>query len=137
MVEMSLTYEGQQRCTAVHAPSKKKIVTDAPTDNGGRGQNFAPSDLLAAALGSCMLTYIGKAGDKNGWDVTGTRIVLQKEMVADPLRRVGRITIDIYLNREFEDRDMRILTNAVTTCPVKLSISDQIEVPITFHQPEN
>jgi len=135
MVELTLTYDGQQRCTAVHKPSRKKISTEAPVDGGGAGQNFAPSDLLAAALGTSVLSYIGKAADKNDWDVDGTKVVIQKEMVADPMRRVGRITIDIYLNRSFDDKDMRILTNAVTTCPVKLSISDQIEVPITFHQP--
>jgi putative redox protein len=135
MVEMHLTYDGQQRVTAVHVPTKKKIQTDAPVDNGGKGQSFSPSDLLASALGACMLTYIGKAGDRNGWNVEGTRIVLQKEMVADPMRRVGRIIVDIYLNQAFDDKDMRTLTNAVTTCPVKLSISDQIEVPITFYQP--
>jgi len=136
MVEMTLIYDGDQRSTAIHGPSGTKLISDAPVDNGGKGESYSPTDLVAAGLGACMLTYIGKAADKNAWDVRGTRIVVQKEMVADPLRRIGRIVVDIHLTHAFDDKDMKILTNAVTTCPVKLSISDQIEVPITFHVPE-
>lgn len=135
MVEMMLTYDGDQRSTAVHGPSGTVLIIDAPVDNGGKGESYSPSDLVATALGACMLTYIGKAADRHGWDVSGTRIVVQKDMVADPLRRIGRLVVDIHLTRDFDDKEMRILTNTVTTCPVKLSISDQIEVPITFHLP--
>jgi len=135
MVEMTLTYDGDQRSTAVHGPSGTVLIIDAPVDNGGKGESYSPSDLVATGLGSCMLTYIGKAADRHGWDVRGTRIVVQKDMVADPLRRIGRLVVDIHLTRDFDDKEMRILTNTVTTCPVKLSISDQIEVPITFHLP--
>lgn len=132
MVEISLVYEGQLRSTARHMPSGTTLVADAPVDNHGRGESFSPTDLVATALGSCMLTYIGLAADKHGWDVVGTKISVKKEMVADPLRRIGRLIVDITMPREFDDKEMKILTNAVTTCPVKLSISDRIEVPITF-----
>lgn len=135
MVEITAVYTGHQRSIAVHGPSSTELIADAPADNGGRGESFSPTDLLVTGLGTCMLTYIGKTGDRYEWDVSGTRIVLKKDMVADPMRRIGRITVDIYLPRKFDDREMRILTNAVTTCPVKLSVSDQIEVPITFHLP--
>lgn len=135
MVEISLVYEGQLRSTARHMPSGTTLVADAPVDNHGRGESFSPTDLVATALGSCMLTYIGLAADKHGWDVVGTKISVKKEMVADPLRRIGRLIVDITMPREFDDKEMKILTNAVTTCPVKLSVSDRIEVPITFHTP--
>jgi putative redox protein len=134
MVEIDLVYEGQLRSTARHTPSGTTLVADAPVDNHGRGESFSPTDLVATALGSCMLTYIGLAADKHGWDMVGTRISVKKEMVADPLRRIGRLIVDITLNRDFDDKGLKILTNAVTTCPVKLSISDRIEVPITFKQ---
>lgn len=134
MVEMSLVYDGDLRSTATHGPSAATVVVDAPVDNHGRGESFSPSDLLATALGGCMLTYIGLAADRHGWDLRGTRLTIKKEMVADPLRRVGRLTVDIYLVRKCDDKEMKILTNAVTTCPVKLSISERIQVPITFHQ---
>lgn len=137
MVEITLTYNGQLRSTALHGPSGKTLVTDAPADNHGKGESFSPTDLLATALGSCMLTYIGLAANRHGWDVVGTVITVKKEMVADPLRRVGRLTVEIALTRAFDDKEMKILTNSVTTCPVKLSLSDQIEVPIHFIQPGN
>ena len=135
MVEITLTYNGELRSTAIHGPSGKTVVTDAPVDNHGKGESFSPTDLLATALGSCMLTYIGMAANRHGWDVAGTVIVVRKEMVADPLRRVGRLTVEILLTRHFDDKEMKILTNSVTTCPVKLSLSSQVEVPIHFVQP--
>lgn len=133
MVEMTISYEGELRCKAVHGPSGAIVHTDAPVDNHGRGESFSPSDLLAASLGACMLTIMGISAERHEWDLTGTRITVKKEMIADPLRRVGRLVVDIHLNRAFDDKEMKILTNAVTTCPVKLSISDRIEVPVTFH----
>lgn len=135
MVEMTITYNGEQRCTASHGPSGAVVLTDAPVDNGGKGESFSPTDLLATALGSCMLTYIGKVADQHSWNAAGTRLVVQKEMVADPMRRIRRLVIDIYLSHSTDDKQLQMYTNAVTVCPVKLSISDQIEVPVTFHQP--
>ena len=136
MVEITAVYDGHQRSTAVHGPSGAILVTDAPIDNGGKGEGYSPTDLLVTGLGTCMLTYLGKAGDRYDWDLRAARIVLKKEMIADPMRRVGRIVVDIHLPRSFDDKEMKVLTNAVTTCPVKLSISDLVEVPITFHLPE-
>lgn len=81
-----------------------------------------------------MLTYMGMAARRQGWDLAGTTVRVQKEMVADPLRRIGRITVTITLNRVYDDREMKILANSVTSCPVRLSISDMIEVPVHFHQ---
>lgn len=132
MVEMTLVYEGQLRCAATHGPSGTTLVTDAPVDNHGRGESFSPTDLLATALGSCMLTYVGLAADKHGWKLEGTRLTVKKEMVADPLRRIGRLSVDIRLPAQMDDASLKILTNAVTSCPVKLSISEAIQVPITF-----
>ena len=132
MVEMKMIYEGELRCSVSHGPSGKTLITDAPVDNHGRGESFSPTDLLATALGSCMLTYIGLTADKHGWDVRGTRLTVKKEMIADPLRRVGRLIIDITLNAPFDDGQIKILTTAVTMCPVRLSISEKIQVPITF-----
>lgn len=132
MVEMTLVYEGQLRCAATHGPSGTTLVTDAPVDNHGRGESFSPTDLLATALGSCMLTYVGLAADKHDWKLEGTRVSVKKEMVADPLRRIGRLSVEIRLPAPMDDPALKILMNAVTTCPVKLSISEKIQVPITF-----
>lgn len=135
MVEMTILYEGDLHCVIKHGPSGAEITTDAPVDNMGRGESYSPTDLLAASLASCMATTMGIAAVKNSWELNGTRIVIKKEMIADPLRRIGRLVVDIFLNAPFADREMKVLTNAVTTCPVKLSISDRVLVPVTFHQP--
>ena len=134
MVEMKMIYEGELRCSASHGPSGKTLITDAPIDNHGKGESFSPTDLLATALGTCMLTYIGLTADKHGWDVRGTKRTVKKEMVADPLRRVGRLIIDIVLNAHYDDGQIKIMTTAVTMCPVRLSISEQIQVSVTFVQ---
>jgi len=131
MVEMKLKYEGELRTTVEHGPSGTKIITDAPVDNQGRGESFSPTDLMASALASCMLTYIGLTANKYGWDVVGTKIAVQKEMIADPLRRIGRLIVNITMNKKFTEPELTLFMNAVSTCPVKLSISEKIQVPIT------
>lgn len=132
MVEIQISYDGDLRSTATHGPSGVSLITDAPVDNHGKGESFSPTDLLATALGTCMSTYLGLASNRNGYDLVGTRIRVTKEMTADPLRRVGKLAVTITLPRAMDDKDVKILTNSVTACPVKLSISDRIDVPITF-----
>lgn len=133
MVEITITYNGELRSTASHGPSGTVLVADAPVDNHGKGESFSPTDLLATALGTCMLTYVGITGKAHGWPVEGTRLIVKKEMIADPLRRVNRLVVDIYLPPGFKEEHIAVITNAVITCPVKLSISERIHVPITFH----
>ena len=132
MVEITLTYEGDLRTRAVHGPSGTELVTDAPVDNYGKGESFSPTDLLATSLGSCMLTYVGLAANKHGWDVRGTTVKVRKEMVADPIRRIGRLTVEIDIPTELSDQDLAIVEQFVTSCPVKQSISERIEVPLTI-----
>src|SRR5476651_974551 len=88
MVEMHAEYKGQLSCVVRHGPSGAEITTDAPKDNHGLGRNFSPTDLLAAALGTCMLTVMGIYAQKHNWDLTGARAEIVKEAVADPVRRV-------------------------------------------------
>ena len=93
VVKMHLVYEGNLRCRLTHGPSGSEILTDAPVDNMGKGEAFSPTDLLAAALGSCMLTVMGIAAGRNNVDLTGTTVQVEKEMVATPVRRIGKITV--------------------------------------------
>ncbi|MEN9281509.1 MAG: hypothetical protein RL594_444 [Bacteroidota bacterium] len=132
MVEITLTYDGDLRTRASHGPSGTELITDAPVDNHGKGESYSPTDLLATALGSCMLTYVGLAANKHGWDVRGTTVTVKKEMIADPLRRIGRLTVDIYVPLELTDQDLAIIEQAVVTCPVKQSISERIQVPLSI-----
>ncbi len=132
MVQINISYEGDLHCSLVHVPSGAHVETDAPVDNHGRGASFSPTDMVAAALGSCMATLMGiKARDKD-IDITGTTISVLKEMTNVPVRRIGRLIVDILLPRDYSDAEMTILRNAALTCPVMKSINQEIIVETTF-----
>ena len=89
METASIIYNGELRTTATHVRSGTVINTDAPVDNNGKGERFSPTDLVATALGSCMLTIMGiKARDK-GWNIDGTKVSVEKIMGTDPRRITG------------------------------------------------
>jgi len=132
----TVNYEGDLRTVALHLGSDTQIETDAPTDNNGKGQRFSPSDLVATALGSCMLTIMGmKARDLN-IDLKGTRIDIQKHMKADP-RRIGGVTLTFHFpeNLELSDKNRIILQRAADTCPVMYSIHSDIQVQVHYNWP--
>src|SRR5271165_5581230 len=97
MVKTSIVYEGQLRCALTHEPSGSVIRTDAPKDNMGRGEAFSPTDLVAAALGSCMLTIMGIAAAKHSIDLKGTSVEVGKEMITSPVRRIGSISVTLHM----------------------------------------
>ena len=132
MVEIQVRYEGTLRCEAVHGPSGNRLETDAPVDNGGRGDVFSPTDLVATALGTCMLTILGKRAEASGWDVGVPTAKVVKEMVADPDRRIARLTVDIHVPAELEARQREVLERAALTCPVHKSLSPETEIPVRF-----
>ena len=129
----TVVYEGNLRTIATHVQSGTVIETDAPVDNQGKGERFSPSDLVATALGSCMLTIMGmKARDMN-IDLRGTKIEVQKLMKADP-RRIGGINLTFSFPHELSltEKDRVILERAAHTCPVIYSINPEIEVKVDF-----
>ena len=132
MVEMTVEYEGELRCTGQHGPSGTRVVTDAPVDNHGRGQSFSPTDLLATSLGACMLTIMGIRAAREGWDVAGTRARVVKHMVADPRRRVGRLEVSVSVPVELDASARDALREAALSCPVFESLHPAIDVPVHF-----
>lgn len=135
MVRIEIAYQGQLRCQAIHAPSGSRLLTDAPVDNQGRGESFSPTDLVATALGTCMLTIMGIAAHKHDLDLTGTTVTVLKEMTSEPPRRIARLTVEIALNRSFEPDQLTMLKNAALTCPVHKSLHPEIEIPVEFRLP--
>lgn len=132
----TVIYEGELRTVALHMSSGTRIETDAPTDNQGKGERFSPSDLVATALGSCMLTIMGmKARDLN-IDLKGTRIEIQKQMKADP-RRISGISLTFHLPEQLQlsEKNKLILQRAADTCPVFYSIHPDIDVQVNFNWP--
>lgn len=128
MVQIDIAYHGQLRCKAVHQPSSTGLQTDAPVDNQGLGESFSPTDLLATALGTCMLTIMGITAQKHGWALEGSTARVKKHMVADPARRVGRLDVHIRVPAEFDEPAREVLLAAARGCPVTNSVSDKIDV---------
>ena len=137
-VEIDIRYDGGLRCTAVHAPSGNTLLTDAPTDNGGQGAAFSPTDLVATALGSCILTIMGLVAQRHDWDLTGTNVHIIKDMAAAPLRRIGKLTVTITLppGQRWSPEDRQRLERAAELCPVKQSLHPDVQTLIEFRYPE-
>ena len=134
MTTSKVTYQGDLRTTAIHLQSNNEIITDAPTDNQGKGEAFSPTDLLATSLASCMLTIIGiKARDMN-IDVTGAIAEVTKIMSADP-RRVSEIQVVITFQQALDDKTQKIFYNTALTCPVAKSIHPDIAQNVVFKLP--
>src|SRR3954453_11604889 len=122
MVEISTTYQGQLRCTAVHGPSGNQLTTDAPKDNMGKGEAFSPTDLVATALATCVLTTMGIVAKRNNLDISGATARVTKEMVTAPVRRIGRLAVTVRVPRRLSADDQKRLENAAHTCPVHKSL---------------
>jgi len=131
-VDIELEYSGDLHCLAVHGPSGSRLVTDAPVDNGGKGEAFSPTDLVATAAVSCILTVMGLVGKRNGLDLSGLRGRVTKEMASAPLRRIGRLQIVIDLPAGLAPADRKKLEAAAASCPVKQSLHPDVVVDLTF-----
>jgi len=135
MVNMSIVYEGQLRCALTHGPSGSVIHTDAPKDNMGKGEAFSPTDLVAAALGSCMLTVMGIAAAKHHIDLKGTTLEVSKEMVTAPVRRIGSISVVLHMAGGIPQDKRSMLEAAAHSCPVHKSLDAAVQIPIQFIYP--
>ncbi|MHA4845615.1 OsmC family protein [Flavitalea antarctica] len=130
----TVVYEGNLRTVCTHLKSGSVIETDAPPDNQGKGERFSPSDLVATALGSCMLTIMGiKARDMNV-DLSDVKIDVEKIMKADP-RRIGGINLTFHFppSLELDEKQKTILERAAHSCPVIYSINPDIEIKADFN----
>lgn len=126
-----VTYLGDLRTKSIHLQSGTEILSDAPIDNNGKGEAFSPTDAVANALATCMMTIMGiKARDLNV-DLKGTAAAVTKIMNAEP-RRIGAIEIVFEMIGVSEQKDKTILERAAMTCPVFLSLNSEIEKRISF-----
>ncbi|OFY99870.1 MAG: osmotically inducible protein OsmC [Bacteroidetes bacterium RIFCSPLOWO2_12_FULL_31_6] len=133
MATSRITYQGNLRTEAVHIKSGTKIITDAPIDNQGKGEAFSPTDLVATALGSCMLTIIGiKARDKN-IDIAGTTVTITKIMSSEP-RKISEIVVEFnFEGKTYTEKEKKIIMNCAKSCPVALSLDPAIKQSLTFN----
>jgi uncharacterized OsmC-like protein len=127
-----VTYLGDLRTSSVHLQSGNKIISDAPVDNNGKGEAFSPTDTVANALASCMMTIMGiKARDMN-LDIKESTASVCKTMQQEP-RRIGAIEISFVMMGVSDQKDKTILERAAMTCPVFLSLNPEIEKRISFN----
>ncbi|RXG16327.1 putative OsmC-like protein [Leeuwenhoekiella aestuarii] len=128
-----VVYLGDLRTECEHLKSGDKFITDAPIDNNGKGEAFSPTDTVATALASCMLTVMGiKAAQLNGVELKGSSASVTKIMNAEP-RRIARIEIELNLQGVHNDKDRKILENTAKTCPVLNSLHPDMEKAVSFN----
>ena len=134
MTKIKTEYLGSLRTEAVHLQSGNKIITDAPLDNHGKGEAFSPTDLLAAALGSCMLTIMGISAPAYGYSLEGTTVDIEKIMGTNPRRVVEvKITFNFPKGNNYTDQQKRIIETAARTCPVANSLHPDLKKTIVFN----
>lgn len=132
MPHFHIKYTGHLRTEAIHVPSQSKLITDAPVDNMGKGETFSPTDLLAVALATCMITTMSIKARKQGFDIEGTTAEVKKIMASDP-RRVAEAVIRIdFPPLHFTDEQKRFLEQTAHHCPVAVSIHPGLKQNVTF-----
>jgi len=131
MVRIDATYDGNLRCTATHEPSGAKLITDAPVDNMGKGESFSPTDLLATSMLTCVMTIVAIRADSREIDVSGMTGSVEKTMAANP-RRVAKLEVVVNLPSGISMDDRAWLITEGCNCPVCVSVSESMEVDVTF-----
>jgi uncharacterized OsmC-like protein len=136
METIKTIYLGDLRTSATHLKSGNTIITDAPLDNKGRGEAFSPTDLLAASLGSCMMTIIGIAAQTHNFNVEGTIMRITKIMAENP-RHISEVIVEFdFPEISYSDKEKAIIWNAAKTCPVHLSLHPDLikTIRMNFHE---
>lgn len=132
MVQVVARYEGGLRCSVRHGPSGAVISTDAPRDNHGRGEAFSPTDLMAAALATCMMTVMGIVAEQHGLILAGMEAVTEKEMSKDMPRRIAALRTRIRVPLPADHPRRAQLEQAAHACPVHKSIGSGVDVSVLF-----
>ena len=127
-----VTYEGELRTKSIHLASEDSFITDAPIDNNGKGEAFSPTDTVASALASCILTIMGIKAKNLDLDLRGTKSQVTKIMASEP-RRIEEIKIEINVNKTFDSKIQRLLERAARNCPVAKSLHPDLNQNITFN----
>lgn len=136
MATVQTKYLGDLRTESVHLQSGNKLITDAPTDNQGRGEAFSPTDLLATAFGACVLTIMGIAAQTHGFEIDGTEIETTKVMGTEPRRIVELITTFKFPHNNYSAKHKKILELTAKECPVFNSLHPDIKKTVSYCFPD-
>ncbi len=127
------TYIGNLRTENLHLKSGQKIITDAPTDNNGKGEAFSPTDLVSVALCDCILTIMGISAQRHGFSIDGVKAKTTKVMAQKPLRRIAEIKIEFdFSTCSLTEKQIKLLEKVPSLCPVSLSLSKDVKQEIIF-----
>lgn len=127
-----ILYKGELRSEMTHLKSGEVVITDAPTDNHGKGEAFSPTDLVATALASCMLTTMGIKANQMGVDIDGADAQVLKVMAADP-RRISEVQVQMtFPAKNYSDKDRTVLEQTALHCPVAKSLHPDLIQNIAF-----
>ncbi len=132
MVQIDAVYSGDLRCKATHAESGTTLLTDAPRDNHGKGESFSPTDLVATAVGTCMLTTMAIAAKHHGIEFSKASVRVRKEMTSSPPRRIAKLTIEIIGPATAAPEHRLTLERAAVQCPVSQSLHPSVQTGIVF-----
>ncbi|HZY77962.1 MAG TPA: OsmC family protein [Cyclobacteriaceae bacterium] len=133
MGSMTGEYLGELRTRDKHLKSGNTVITDAPVDNMGKGEAFSPTDLVCAALSSCMMTIMGQVADREKVDLTGMTTEITKVMASSP-RKISEIHVNFtHTSLKATDKQKQMLENAARTCPVALSLAEGLKQEVTFN----
>lgn len=130
----TLKYLGNLRTEMTHVKSGQVVVTDAPTDNNGKGEAFSPTDLMSSSLCACMITIMGVAAQSHGFSIDGATAEITKIMSTDP-RKVSEIQIEIiFPPNNYSTKEKKIIDHITKTCPVALSLHENViqNVKLTY-----
>lgn len=126
-------YLGNLRTEALHVQSGNELLTDAPIDNNGKGEYFSPTDLVATAFGSCMLTVIGIVAQRSSFSIDGTKLKITKVMAAEP-RRISEIIVEFnFPPNNYSPKEKEIIKHTALACPVAKSLHPDLKQTLIFN----
>lgn len=128
---MIATYSGEKHCKILHEPSQSILETDAPKDNQGRGEKFSPTDLVATALASCILTTVGIIAERDGIDIKGAQVSIEKEMSSNP-RRIAHLNLVIEIPNSVSSSYLEKIKETAKNCPVATSLHPDVKISFLF-----
>ena len=132
MPNVSCRYSGELRCEATHHGSGAVLITDAPIDNAGKGEEFSPTDLLATSVATCMLTIMGITAKSRDWSIEGSTAEVDKQMTQSGPRKVEKLRVHLKLPQHLSNEQRALLQRVAEQCPVKRSLDPSIQLELIW-----
>lgn len=127
-----IVYLGGLRTLSTHIASSAEMINDAPLDNHGKGETFSPTDTVANAMATCMLTVMGIKAEQHHWEMNGTEAFVTKIMQSEP-RRISEIIVEVHMKGNFDEKQQSVLEKTALHCPVLFSLHPEIKKTVHFH----